>query len=631
MRRLLTTSFVLIIACAARGQTPGEKTITNSLGMKLVRIEAGTFVMGSSAEPPKSRAEWEQRDADEAPAHKVTISRPFYMGVHEVTNAQYEAFDPDHKKLRGGQWNVSKEDNEPVTYVTWQQAAAFCEWLTKKENRVYRLPTEAEWEYACRAGTTGAYSTGDIITAEQANLGLTVDGKKITTTPVGAYPANPWGLFDMHGNVQEWCLDWYGPYDASAQTDPVGRAEGYARVTRGWSFLPANRPGTRYTRSANRSGLLPEDANRATGFRVVLGESPKSQPLPVVAEAYQKDVAQKRKAPAVDATTPYFVNYTAAGKNPSIPKESWGPLFSAHNHFAAVTACPNGDVLCAWYTTVSESGREMTQGCSRLRAGSDRWEPASPFFDVPDVNDHAPVLFSDGKRLYHFGTQSLVGWDNASNFLRTSDDNGATWSAPRIILSRDDPKALSQPCTCVLTRDGTLLLACDGDAHRDERLMASSDRGETWKVAAGDFRKTAGRYVIHPTFIERGDGSLLAWLRGPHPMPAFESTDRGESWTEITTRFPGISVGQRTAALKLRSGAVVLVSPDTKKALTGGGTFAAMSLDDGKTWPHVRKLDGVSGYMAITQATNDVIHVVGTRMQAVAFNEAWLRAGTPLP
>ena len=98
------------------------------------------------------------------------------MGATEVTNAQYEQFDAEHKKLRGRD-GVSKGDDEPVTFVTWQQGVAFCEWLSKKEGKPYRLPTEAEWEYACRAGTTTPFNTGDTLTAEQANIGLTADGK----------------------------------------------------------------------------------------------------------------------------------------------------------------------------------------------------------------------------------------------------------------------------------------------------------------------------------------------------------------------------------------------------------------------------------------------------------------------
>ncbi len=279
---------------------PAGKEFTNPLGIKFVRIAPGEFVMGSGESPPRNAKEWESRDWDESPAHQVKISKPFFLGACEITNAQYEQFDPEHRKLRGRQ-GASKTDDEPVTFVTWQRATDYCRWLSQNDGKPYRLPTEAEWEYACRAGTTTAYNTGDTLTADQANFGVARDGRKgITTVPVGSYQANAWGLHDMHGNVAEWCLDWYGPYAAGKQSDPVGRADGYARVTRGWSFLPATHPrgAVRYCRSANRSGHLPEDANCCTGFRVAMGDVPAEKPLPVVAALCQKDVKQSPRPPS---------------------------------------------------------------------------------------------------------------------------------------------------------------------------------------------------------------------------------------------------------------------------------------------------------------------------------------------
>jgi BNR repeat-like domain len=389
----------------------------------------------------------------------------------------------------------------------------------------------------------------------------------------------------------------------------------------------------KYWRSANRSGFLPEDANRYTGFRVVQGEMPATRPFPVVVAEYQKDVRQA-DAPTdgPDPAKPYYVNFTADGKNPSIPKDAFGPVFANHNHFAAVCVCPNGDVLMAWYTCVNEPGRELAQAASRLRVGSDRWEPASLFFDVPDVNDHAPVLLTAGKRVFHFCTQSLRGWDNASDIVRYSDDNGATWSKPTIMLARDDPKALSQPCSAFVAKNGELVLACDGDVHRDERLLTSADGGKTWKVASGDMRATAGKYAIHPAVAQRADGHVINFLRGPDPMPVQLSKDLGETWTQKDSPFPGIRGGQKAAALKLRSKALLLISMDNPGRVVGkGGTFAALSLDDGDTWGHVRKLDGVAGYMSAAQAPNGVIYVAGTKQAVVAFNEAWLKDGTPYP
>jgi formylglycine-generating enzyme required for sulfatase activity len=186
MRRIGWT-IVVVCAGAALAWVPetraGEamaKPYTNSLNMKLIRIEPGDFLMGQGDVPPKACADWTTRDSDETPAHKVRITKPFYLGATEVTNAQYELFIPEHRMFRGKK-GASNADDEPVTYITWQQAVDFCRWLSKKEGKPYRLPTEAEWEYACRAGTTTQYHTGDHITAAQANFGALAASETGTT------------------------------------------------------------------------------------------------------------------------------------------------------------------------------------------------------------------------------------------------------------------------------------------------------------------------------------------------------------------------------------------------------------------------------------------------------------------
>lgn len=637
MNRLSTPVTALALGAVVQLAASAAEPVVNSLGMALVRIEPGEFIMGNGDAPPRSREEWQERDWDESPAHRVRITRPFSISAHEVTNAQYEAFDPAHRELRG-KFGNSRADDEPVAYVTWRQAVEFCEWLSRKEGKPYRLPTEAEWEFACRAGSTTPFSSGESLSPEQANLGIAPDGKKqIGAVKVGSYPPNAWGLFDMHGNVAEWCLDWYGPYPAEDQTDPVGRADGIARVTRGWSHLrPAWTSGVRYARAANRSGHLPEDANIYTGFRVVQAEMPATKPLPPAEPPLnQRDVTQQPPAAGGaerDPAKPFFIDYSRDNRGPTIPPETWGPIYSHHNHFSTCVVCPNGDVLAVWYTCVSESGRELAQAASRLRAGSDRWEPASLFFDVPDVNCHAPVLLRDGNRIYHFCTQSFAGWDHSADIMRYSDDSGATWSKPSIIVGRDAPDALSQPCSAFVAKDGTLVLACDGDrGHRDERLVTSSDKGATWRVRRGDLLAAAGAYAIHPAIVERKDGAILAFMRGPKPMPMLISRDMGDSWERRDSPFPGIGVGNKAAALRLRSGATLVVSGDSSREIVGGGTFAALSLDEGETWSHVRKIEApVRGYMSLAQSEDGTIYLIGSRLRFAACNEAWLREGKPL-
>jgi formylglycine-generating enzyme required for sulfatase activity len=164
---LVVAAAAAFSVCAAEGGAGNE--FTNSIGMKLVRIEAGSFMMGQEREADGKSITQTYGDRhfmggelDEQPVHKVTISRPFYMSATEVTNAQYEQFDPSHRQMRGVK-GLSNEDDEAVVNVSWHEAVAFCKWLSKKEKRPYRLPAEAEWEYACRAGTTTRFNTGDTL------------------------------------------------------------------------------------------------------------------------------------------------------------------------------------------------------------------------------------------------------------------------------------------------------------------------------------------------------------------------------------------------------------------------------------------------------------------------------------
>ena len=235
---------------------------TNSLGMKFAWIPPGTFLMGSPANEP----EREGYDGADESQHGVTLTKGFHLGVHQVTQAQWQA-------VMGGNPSHFKGDNLPVENVSWEDCVAFCAALGKKDGKSYRLPTEAEWEYACRAGTTTPFHFGDTISVNQANYDGNYtygNGKKGVyrqkTTPVGSFPANAWGLYDVHGNVWEWCADWFGPYPEGELKDPQGFIGGDRRVCRGgsWSDIPG------FCRSAYRSGSAPACRDDVLGLRVCL-------------------------------------------------------------------------------------------------------------------------------------------------------------------------------------------------------------------------------------------------------------------------------------------------------------------------------------------------------------------------
>lgn len=257
------------LGCQERAQSP--ETITNSIGMKLVLIKQGNFMMGS---PKTELADGGKHLEDESPQHEVRISRDFYMGQTEVTQGQWKAIMGTEPWK--GKENVKEGDNYPASYVSWTQAGEFCQRLSKqeeKQGRKYRLPTEAEWEYACRAGTKTKYSCGEDDGTLSEYAWFDANAKNAGESyahEVGRKKANGYGLHDMHGNVSEWCADLYDPkyYANSAKVDPsASTSSRKGRVTRGGNWF-----GTKgFCRSAVRDGEgLPQFSSPALGFRVIL-------------------------------------------------------------------------------------------------------------------------------------------------------------------------------------------------------------------------------------------------------------------------------------------------------------------------------------------------------------------------
>jgi formylglycine-generating enzyme required for sulfatase activity len=299
-------------------ETGGRKEITNSPGMKMVLIPAGEFRMGSGESADATAAFFNKiygKDVlkagslqDEHSQHRVRITKPFYLGAYHVTRGQFRQFVKDTgyktdaekgKKPGAVGWDVDKKefhfneryswrntgfeqtDEHPAVNVSWNDAVAFCRWLSNKEGTTYRLPTEAEWEYACRAGTTTRYYSGDDpeTLAKVGNVAdatfkakfpdkYTIKGSDgyVFTAPVGSFKPNAFGLYDMHGNAWHWCVDWYSAeyYAASPADDPTGPESGHCRVLRGgsWNDEPSD------ARSARRYGDAPDAWNIDAGFRV---------------------------------------------------------------------------------------------------------------------------------------------------------------------------------------------------------------------------------------------------------------------------------------------------------------------------------------------------------------------------
>ena len=660
LHRTLTAKDTLAMSLATSGGCAVVfKPIVDWTVPEMKDIPAGSFTMGSAGEG---------YDFDEAPLHEVSVSA-FRMSACEITNAQFEEFCPQHKALRGSEFELSTGDNEAAVYVSWHDADAYCRWLSGRTGRHFRLPTEAEWEYACRAGTLTPYSSGDALPEGSARNQQTERNLKTVSLEVGKSQPNQWGLYDMHGNVEEWCFDYYGLYGPAAQSDPSGPSEGEFMVTRGGSH---NTP-AEFLRSANRSAALPEDAYSQIGFRIVESDIILEHSQQKPSQKTSKDKKYKWAKPSEE---PLF-----AEPQPYVLPPVDGTPFYHHNHQPAVTWCDNGDLLAIWFSCDAESGREMVVLGSRFSKG--KWSPATLFYKVPDRNmtGSSLIRLQDGELLHINGVGNSGDWQNLALTVRCSRDNGKTWSRGRQVSGH--AKRHQVIAGGILLDDGTIVQPCDAgpEGHDGTALMLSRDGGHSWLDAAEGLSADAIQGMteiaagltspviagIHAGVVELNDGSLLALGRGNAVrgadgklhMPMSISRDNGRSWRITPSPFPTIDGGQRLVLRRLNEGPLMLVSftdhqeRSAEKGLDfedgkGYGVFVALSYDEGRTWP-VRKLlsDGRSrpldggawtgefemdahhaepkGYFAATQTPDGIIHILSSRLH-YRINLPWILA-----
>lgn len=607
----------------------------DSIGLKLLPVAAGEFTMGSAVKP----ANW-----DEQPVHRVTISAPFLISETEVTVEQFKQFKP------GAVLNPAYAPY--AAGVSWDDAVAFCAWLSAKEGRNYRLPTEAEWEYAARAGRADA-----------------------VPWETGKDAANPWGLRNLYAGPVEWCSDWYGEYGLDAERDPAGYAAGLTKVVRGGyldtpeKFKPAD-----YLRPSNRAGAPPNfgpncgDAPNPQGyglhrigFRVVLAPPVTTALKPVVPPYVTQGVKLTTAADAAhgpDPAKPYL------RRRPLLPMPLEGPInyvkehraglhpsFRHHNHSPGFEVLPNGDALLVIYSSDWEYEPEVSLIAARLRFGADRWDMPCPFVDTPGANDHAPLLWNEGGTLRLFWGNPYAEGHFPFQYL-VSNDQGATWSAvnyPRITGPLGKDLERPQPINTML-RDGagTLYLAVDagggGPLGSQSMLWATSDGGATWHDTLG---RTFGR---HTTFVLKRDGSILG-LGGKNTgignfMPSAASTDGGKTYQMGKTPFSQLSSGQRPCIIRLASGRLFMCGDyyPSKRAqkpasIKEDGSYVALSDDDGATW-RIKRLPGTFsvqrgkpslGYTVARQAPNGVIHLITSCNEPglhYELNEAWILSDT---
>ncbi len=655
-----------------------EESFTNSIGMKFVLIPSGKFRMGmlNPSKDPEIPKYLGGGDWDELPVHEVHISNSFYMAETEVTIEQFRQFRPGYEGI--------DEFSPCATGISWYDAVKFCEWLSEKEGLTYRLPTEAEWEYACRAGSETYFSWSDTLPPEDV--------------------PNPWHLKNMHSAAAEWCLDWHASYSSSRVTDPVGPSSGMAKVVRGGGL---DRRSAYYSRAANRAGIAPSfgmspipivDNNSSEhgdskkievdgyssrtlyhnfirevlnnqgrhhiGFRVVQAALPETDTDESDLPFFQKCIIQNQTEimAGPDPEVPYFRKRFLLPIPPENTPEDelkyheiigFHPGILRHHHSPALEVCPNGDVIAIYYTSVSEVTPDVALIASRLRFGADEWDFPSLFLDFPDVNDHAPLLWRDGSEIYLFWGANKLASGYPFQWI-VSKDNGESWTETRfpVFETAVGPHSAQPINSAFRDPDSTIYVSSDG-VGPESILWASHNNGKTWIDAGG---RTGGR---HTTFVLLRDGRILG-MGGKSSdidgfMPQSISDDGGKTWAISKTPFPSLGSNQRPTIIRLNSGRLFFAGDMQHRdgsqpaGITRKGCYVALSEDEGATWmmrilpgaqyheseERAREMGGETlGYAVARQGPNGLIHLITSmNQQCLHFemNEAWILSSDTLP
>jgi hypothetical protein len=594
-RKLRAGKAVLIALAAglclgAKGQLPLGPFFTNSLGMELVRIEPGNFTMGSGTDPKLADAG--TLAYDEQPAHRVTLTGAYYFLKDKVAQEAY---------ARSGLPGSAKD-------ASWEEAAAFCRWLSERERRAYRLPTEAEWEHVCR------------LAAEHKTVVAALEGR-------------------------EWVGDWHGLLPADAVADPTGPVTGTTRVIRG---------------GAHRASLSPDARNSpwelgATRFRVVLVTDPSRKAFASPPSFAQAAIKQSTE-PALQGPDPKVAYFTVRFALPIPPENDTGlhgPLTGldqsvmAHQHSPGFEVLPNGDALAIYFTAArgaSESDSTTRFVQARLRYGAEEWDPPELFMDFKPLNDQSGLLWRDGNTVRFFG-----GGRGASPWLpfkmAVTTNNGASWTVSLPYLDAPAKDFTPQPIVNAFRApNGAMYFGMDAGKN-ESFLWRSTDGGVHWHDRGG---RTSGR---HSTIVPLdGEGHLLSIggkgtsINGWSPWNT--SSNWGASWSSANASpFPALANNQRPCLIRLANGHLCFVSDSCQRNAEtppkgwnyGAGCIVAISSDNGQTWrikrlpvelPHeADHKHGTLGYATVRQAPNGVIHLLTTMTHPCLhyeFNEAWI-------
>lgn len=511
----------------------------------------------------------------------------------------------------------------------------------------------------------------------------------------------------MHTGVAEWCSDWHAEYPCGPVTDPVGPADGWAKVVRGGG-LDKHTP--YYARSANRAGAPPNfpplpleeirrlssgeastahdpkgagqerqgeykseflyqaftrsvlnnQGNHSIGLRIVCAPEIATRPSPAVRNYTQSGISQAGPVASIgpDLSRPWFrkrfllptpPENTEPDRLRTFRALGWPRGFLRHMHSPGLEVAGNGDVIFVSFTSVSETDPDVAMLTTRLRFGADAWDPPDLLFDLPDIDDHAPMLCNDSSRLWlFFGSNKL---DSGFPFQWVnSDDSGATWSRVHFpIFTTPVGGHSAQPITSAF-RDASGRIYVASDAIGPESVLwQSDDNGATWRDPGG---RSGGR---HTAFVPLRDGTILG-MGGKSSniegyMPRSISRDGGRTYEVTKTPFPHLGSNQRPTCIRLASGRLFMAGDlQSEKGfqpegVTQRGSYVALSDDDGETWL-IRKLPGTQpherpdrakqlggdtlGYSVARQAPNGVIHLIATMTNPCLhyeLNETWILHG----
>ena len=565
--------------------------LPGAIPLEMVKLQRGTFLMGQSP------CEQDAYPNKETPRHPVTITKGFWMGKYEITKEQWQAV------MRTSPWTgksyVNDDPLSPAVYISWNDAQLFLDKLSELTGKTFRLPTEAEWEFACRAGTQTRFWWGDdpnyeLIEKNGWWRGNTLVKNQKYAHKVGQLPANPWGLCDISGNVSEWCSDWHGYYAEGSVTDPVGPQTAEHRVLRGGSWISIGG----HCRSSRRHHELPAMAHSDFGLRVVMNENDKVAP-----------------------DSPESLNLFTCGTEGVNTYRIPSLLLAPDNSLLAFCEARKESIADASPTDIilrrSIDGGKTWLPTQSLLRGKGKEALMNPCAVIDRMSNRILLFCIDAHK---------YGENKHRQLLLTSDDNGRNWSAPvelGKLISNYDNSFVFGPGAAIQLRNGRLLIPgyIGGiDDELDENFYScalySDDHGKSWIQS-----KTVEELSDESQVIELKDGTVMLNMRGNMGKSCrgvATSKNGGETWSPVhwdraLNECPcQATIIRFSFAKNGKKDRILFANPDNKGERFGilerTKMTVRLSYDEGRTWP-VKKLihAGPSSYSTMVRLPNGEI------------------------